>query len=168
MSRTRSRVPATCTCSKTRHEHGTRWMYQTHECGCDPCFDANTIYRRARGNRAESMKQTSPAPAQLVEGLFVAVFPYHGGLSPQRLRRILRMEVARLAAAQDVWLLSGDLRVRIDRTGAGVFVSVAVPAETDYPVGEVRVRAAELAWQHEQAHPFLAHRITQQLEEVAA
>lgn len=107
-------------------------------------------------------------PSTPIRGLFVATFPYYGGLSPERLRRILRMEIAALAAAQGVHLLAGDLAVRIDRTGAGVFVSAAIAAESDRPLAEVEQRAAEMTWAHEQAHPQLARALTKTLEEVAA
>lgn len=135
-------------------------MYQKHSCGCTPCGDAYSQYRRGQRGFTETI--------ELVGGLFVATFPYFGGLSPQRLRRILRMEVAALAEAQGVRLLSGEMVVRIDRTGAGAFVSVAVDGQSERPLREVQQRAAELAWRHEQAHPQLARALTGSLEEVAA
>lgn len=135
-------------------------MYQKHSCGCTPCSDAHSQYRRGQRGFTETIP--------LVSGLFVATFPYFGGLSPQRLRRILRMEVAALAEAQGVRLLSGELVVRIDRTGAGAFVSVAVDGQSERSLREVQQRAAELAWRHEQAHPQLAQALTGSLEEVAA
>lgn len=165
--RSRPTTPATCTCANARHEHGSDGMYGRHKCGCDTCYDAQIARRRIR-----SGKPTTPEPAPTaptIQGLFVAIFPYYGGLTPQRLRRILRMEIAALAEAQSVRLLSGDLRVRTDRTGAGVFVSVAVPAEASAAAVEVQRLATELAWRHEQAHPQLARALSRSLEmEVAA
>ncbi|WP_140398437.1 hypothetical protein [Brachybacterium massiliense] len=163
--RTRSRPtsPAECTCKKAHHEHGTTGMYDRHKCGCDPCYAAARSRREARTDVAPQ-----PADEHAIQGLFVATFPYYGGLSPQRLRRILRTEVAALAEGQGVRVLAGDLVVRIDRTGAGVFVAVAVPAETLAPLVEVNQRAAELAWRHEQAHPLLAKALISSIEEEAA
>lgn len=165
--RTRSETPVSCDCARTRHEHGTRVMYQRHGCGCDPCYAASSAYTPHTPRDPRPTPDTAqPAPA--ITGLFVATFPYYGGLSPQHLRRVLRMKVAALAEEQGARLLVGDLRVRMDRTGAGYFVSVAVPAESSAPMHEVQRRAAELAWRHEQAHPRLARSITRSLEGVAA
>lgn len=109
------------------------------------------------------MNRPAPAPSTATD-LFIATFPYYGGLTPQRLHRILRPEVAALAAAQGVELLAGDPVVRVDRTGAGAFVVVAHPAESSRPAGEVRERAAVMASEHEQAHPALARWISKHLE----
>lgn len=165
--RTRPTEPVDCTCKIARHEHGSTGMYAQHKCGCDTCHVAEAARRRARNGTAP---EPDPAPSDVpvTPGLFVATFPYFGGISPQRLRRILRMEVAALAEAQGVRLLSGELVVRIDRTGAGVFVSVAIGAESVRPLAEVWQRAAELAWRHEQAHPQLARALSRTIEEVAA
>lgn len=165
--RSRPTTPATCDCTGARHEHGSTGMYARHKCGCDTCFTATAARRRARKGTAATPAPV-PSGGPVIRGLFVATFPYYGGLSRQRLLRILRMEVAALAEAQGVRLLSGDLLVRIDRTGAGVFVSVAIAGESVRPLVEVRQRAAELAWRHEQAHPQLARVLTRSIEEVAA
>lgn len=161
--RTRSRPvePVDCDCKRKRHTHSTAAMYQNHRCGCTPCTHAYAEYREGR----RGFSDPDPTP---IQGLFVATFPYYGGLSPQRLQRILRTEVAALAEGQGVRVLAGDLLVRIDRTGAGVFVAVAVPAETLAPLVEVNQRAAELAWRHEQAHPLLAKALISSIEEEAA
>lgn len=163
MNRPRSRAskPASCDCARAAHVHGTAVMYQNHRCGCSPCTHAYGEYRTGRRGFSEA----DPTP---VRGLFVATFPYYGGLSPQRLRRILRSEVAALAAEQGVRVLAGDLRVRVDRTGAGEFVAVAVPAETSIARTEVDQRAAEFAWRHEHAHPQLAAALTSSIDEEAA
>lgn len=163
--RSRPTAPVDCDCKVARHEHGSQGMYGRHRCGCDTCHAAEAARRRARNGSAPG---TAPSGGPVVPGLFVANFPYYGGLSPERLRRILRMEVAALAEAQGVRLLSGELAVRIDRTGAGVFVSVAIDAESDRSLAEVQQRAAELAWRHEVAHPQLARALNDSLEEVAA
>lgn len=160
--RSRPTTPATCTCKTTRHEHGSQGMYGRHKCGCDTCYDAQIARNRIRSGKPTPPEPTPTGPT--IQGLFVATFPYYGGLTPQRLRRILRMEIATLAEAQGVRLLSGELRVRIDRTGAGVFVSVAIAAESVRPLAEVQRCAAELAWRHEQAHPQLAWVLDRSLE----
>ena len=157
--RTRPKAPVDCNCVRAQHRHGTRSMYQQHSCGCDPCYFAYN-------NRRDPAER--PAPAAETGGLFVATFPYDGGFSQERLARALRPEVARLAAAQAVRLLPGDIRVRFDRTGAGTFVVAAIPAVSDRPAAEVRSRAAEFAYEHEQAHPELARWVSKHLEEAAA
>lgn len=171
----RSTEPKNCDCLRATHTHGTRAMYDTHRCGCTDCATAKINYaadqRRGAHRRSNNTPTRAPVPTPApvtATGLFVATFPYYGGLTPQRLRRILRMEVAALAEAQGVRLMSGDPRVRFDRTGAGVFVSVAIAAESTAPPDEVQRRAGELAWRHEQAHPQLARALTRTLEEVAA
>lgn len=165
--RTRPAEPVECTCKIARHEHGSTGMYAQHKCGCDTCHVAEAVRRRVRNGTAPE-PDLAPSDGPGTPGLFVATFPYFGGISPQRLRRILRMEVAALAEAQGVRLLPGELVVRTDRTGAGVFVSVAIDAESVRPLAEVQQRAAELAWRHEQAHPQLARAISRTIEEVAA
>lgn len=113
-------------------------------------------------------KPAGPPPAQITaRGLFVATFPYFGGLTRQRLARHVRWPFVELAQQQGVELLPGDPTVRIDRTGAGEFVVVSQAAVSRRPAAEVRRRAQEMAWEHEQAHPRLSEWITRQLEEAA-
>lgn len=163
--RTRPTTPADCDCHIKKHVHGTAAMYQDHRCGCTTCSHAYAEYRAKRRGYSEQ----TPAPFDgPIEGLFIATFPYYGGLSPQRLRRILRAEVAALAEAQGVDLLPGDPVVRVDRTGAGAFVVVRHPGVSARPLAEVRRRAGQMAYEHEQAHPSLARWINEHLKGVAA
>lgn len=106
--------------------------------------------------------------AVTARGRFVATFPYYGGLTRERLARHVRWPFLELAEAEGVELLPGDPTVRIDRTGAGDFVVVSQAAVSRRPVAEVRRRAAEMAYEHEQAHPLLAKWITKHLQEVAS
>lgn len=164
-NRTRSSEPVVCSCTRTRHKHGTPRMYQHHRCGCDACVTANTK-QRAAFRAANRPPAPEPPPPPRVD-LFVATFPYGGGFSRQRLARALRPEVARLAEAQGVRLLDEELQLRIDRTVAGKFVVVAMRAESERPAGEVRARAAEFAYEHERAHPRLARWVSKHIEEAA-
>lgn len=166
--RTRSAEPQTCDCRRAQHTHGTRLMYAKHSCGCAPCTAANTQHSKGHTarQRSEAAAAAAGAPAP-TRGLFVATFPYYGGYTRPHLERVLRPAVAALAEKQDVQLLPGDLRVRLDRTGAGVFVVVGVPAVSARPPAEVRERAAVLADEHEQAHPVLARWIHKHLEVAA-
>lgn len=97
-------------------------------------------------------------------GQFVATFPFYGGMSRERLRRHVRWPFLELAQLQGVELLSGEPVIRIDRTGAGDFVVVSQAAVSRLPAAEVQRRAAEMAYEHEQAHPLLAKWITKHLE----
>lgn len=160
--RTRSSEPVSCDCG--RHVHGTASMYQHHLCGCTPCTDAYTEYRAGR----RGFSEPPPPPAVGITGVFVATFPYFGGLSRQRLGRHVRWPFLELAEQHGVELEPGDPVIRVDRTGAGTFVVVSQPARSARPVAEVRRRAAEMAYEHEQAHPLLAKWITKHLQEVAS
>ena len=170
----RSTEPKNCDCLRATHTHGTRAMYDTHRCGCPECATAKINYaadqRRGAHRRSNNTPTRAPAPTPApvtATRQLVATFPKNRGHSPQRHPRNLPKEVAPRAEAQGVRLMSGDPRVRFDRTGAGVFVSVAIAAESTAPLDEVQRRAGELAWRHEQAHPQLARALTGTLEEVA-
>lgn len=111
-----------------------------------------------------SAPQRARSGAVTARGRFVATFPYYGGLTRERLARHVRWPFLELAEAEGVELLPGDPTVRIDRTGAGDFVVVSQAAVSRRPVAEVRRRAAEMAYEHEQAHPLLTKWITKHLE----
>lgn len=166
-----SRV-ATCDCARTTHEHGTGRMYALHRCRCEACRAKEREYRantRARQEGRRLPKASTPPPppppsAVTARGQFVATFPFHGGMSKQRVRRHVVWPFFELAQQQGVQLLPGDPLVRIMRTSAGVFVRVEQPAVSRRPADEVRTRAAEFAGRHEQVDPSLAAWVTEQLE----
>jgi hypothetical protein len=110
------------------------------------------------------MTASAPSDAITARGQFVATFPYYGGLTRQRLARHVRWPFLELALREGVELLPGDPTVRVDRTGAGEFVVVSQAAVSREPLVEVRHRAQEMAYEHEQAHPLLAKWITKHLE----
>ena len=97
-------------------------------------------------------------------GQFVATFPFYGGMSRERLKRHVRWPFLELAEQAGVELLPGDPQIRIDRTGAGEFVVVSHAAVSRRSAAEVRRRAAEMAYQREQAHPLISKWITKHLE----
>lgn len=159
--RTRSTTPVECKHKRVRHEHGTRDMYLQDGCGCDACFAAHST--RTATERLERIGR-APAEPITARGQFVVVFPFFGGMSEQHVRRQVRWPFFELAKEQGVDLVGGDPEVRFVRSGAGAFVRVEQPAVSRRPVGEVRARAEEFAWRHEQADPSLASWVTEQLE----
>ena len=145
-------------------------MYALHRCRCEACqakereYRANTRARR-EGRRLPKASTPPPPPSEITaRGQFVVVFPFFGGMSEQHVRRQVRWPFFELAKQQGVELVGGDPEVRFVRSGAGAFVRVEQPAVSRRPVGEVRARAEEFAWQHEQADPSLASWVNEQLE----
>lgn len=57
-SRTRSRIPVTCTCPRARHIHGTYPSYAACGCGCDSCSAAAT---RQRAESRIRLRREGPA-----------------------------------------------------------------------------------------------------------
>lgn len=100
-----------------------------------------------------------------VIGTFVATFPFHGGMSSQRIRRALRPDVYAIADRQGV-VITSELQFRLDRTGAGQLIVVQAEAFSTRPVAEVRKRAELMAYEHEVAHPAMSSWIGRQLRAV--
>lgn len=167
-ARSRSSVPVECRHKQVRHEHGSSLMYISDGCGCDACTVA---YSTAQAERRDETKRAEasdlPSTEITARGQFVATFPAQRGMTRTRLARHHRWDFYELAAVQGVELLPGDPTIRVDRTGAGEFVVMSQAAVSRRPVVEVRSRAAEMAYEHEQAHPLLAKWITKHLQGVA-
>lgn len=100
-----------------------------------------------------------------VIGTFVATFPFHGGMSSQRIRRALRPDVYAIADGQGV-VITGELQFRLDRTRAGQFIVVQAEGFSTRPVAEVRKHAEVMAYEHEVAHPVMSSWIGRQLRAV--
>lgn len=100
-----------------------------------------------------------------VIGTFVATFPFHGGMSSQRIRRALRPDVYAIADRQGV-VITSELQFRLDRTGAGQFIVVQAEGFSTRPVAEVRKHAELMAYEHEVAHPAMSSWIGRQLRAV--
>lgn len=168
--RTRSPEPVDCTCKVARHEHGTVAMYGSHRCGCDPCFDEYTRHQKAIGRRAQT--RDAPSPARDSEhaptvGEFVASFPFYGGMSGARARRIALEQMIEMVREQDI-TVTGNFIYQFERGPGGAFLTVRAPAESSRSTAEITASAVHMAEQREQAHPALARWITQHLEGVAA
>lgn len=158
--RSRSVEPAVCDCPRSSCAHGSASMYQKHSCGCTPCGHAYTEYRAGR----RAFSEADPEP---VEGVFVATFPVHGGISKARAARQAYDQLIALTTEQGV-LVKGKWTFRLERTAAGMFLTARAPAETDRPRAEVLAAAEHFAYEHEMAHPLLAKWVSRRLEEVAA
>ncbi|MGO2311670.1 MAG: hypothetical protein ACTH6A_06570 [Brachybacterium tyrofermentans] len=100
-----------------------------------------------------------------VIGTFVATFPLHGGMSPQRIRRATRPDVYAIAERQGV-VITAELQYRLDRTRTGQLVVVQAEAFSTRPVAEVRKHAEVMAYEHEVAHPAMAGWIGRHLRAV--
>lgn len=164
-----------CDCVKAQHEHGTWQMYKVDGCGCDPCTTAYTAYSRdlaarrtaARpAKRQAAPKQAATPPQDLVQGVFVATFPIHGGTSDARAKRQAYDQLLALTREQGV-TVKAAWQFRVEHTRKGRFLTARAPAETDRPRAEVRAAAEHLAYEHEQAHPALARWIHKHLEVAA-
>ncbi len=90
------------------------------------------------------------------EGMFVAVFPYLGGWSTERIRRNLRPLLVILATDQHA-NLTGEVTFHLENTAQGAQVVVAsAPAVTTTPAREVREHAADVAGALQLPLPHLA------------
>lgn len=101
-----------------------------------------------------------------VQGMFVATFPIHGATSDARAKRQAYDQLLALTREQGVTVLKA-WTFRVEHTRAGRFLTARAPAESARPIEEVRSRAELFAYEHEQAHPALAHWIHKHLEVAA-